>query len=84
MWHRLRSGVGSSVSFSSPLFGQNSLLFLDVLARWRADSIFERGGYTFPNTVSEGTFAKFYEYFFIHPDWGWWGRCLRYCQEMLR
>jgi len=75
--------MGSSVSFSSPLLSQNSLLFLNILARWHADSILERGGYTFPNTVSKGTVAKFYEYFFTHCARGWWRRYLRYCQEML-
>ena len=61
---RLRSGVGSSISFGGSEFHPKSLLLLNVLTRRCADRVLKGGRHAFPNLISKGVVAKLYEYLF--------------------
>ena len=70
--HRLRSGVGPSISFSRSEFCPKSLLLFNVLARGCADSVLERGRHAFPDSISQGAVMKLYEYLFTCCAWCCW------------
>ena len=68
---RFRGGVSSSISFSGSEFRPKSLLLLNVLTRGCADSVLERGRYVFPNSISQRTVTKLYEYLFTCAQCRW-------------